>query len=261
MALLDECIERVDGYVAAMRAAGRQVKDLSSIARFPDPLPFKVGPGAGTGLVMKQETFLELGSPTTGSCAFVLYSEQTSLVQDGRIRVIGPDIQESSSGVVPFGQVIIAGGEALTEADYQELLESQYVGDQIEGFMVKSTPGRVWCRVSTEVARRGFSFDFLGLALMKLVKSQIPKVTAAELLFVTSDKADLQPLYEIGATVSQVAQAIKERRWKERGIDISDCAFGGHCGLCPDKTVCTEVKKMAHNRRLLLQTSIGETVR
>ncbi|MBN1321596.1 MAG: carbon monoxide dehydrogenase [Thermoleophilia bacterium] len=234
-----------------MRRAGRQVRELSSMAGARHVLRLKVGPGAGSGLVMKSDTFLELGSPTAGSCAFAVYTDRMSLVRRGRIRLIGPDVQESSADTVPFGQVIVAAGEALTEADYPELLESQYVGDRIEGFMVKSAPGRAWGRVSTEVAHRGFSLASLGSALTELVESQIPKVEAVEVLFVTSNKADLEPLKEIEESVSEIGRVIKERRWKERGIDISDCAFGGHCGSCPDRGVCDEVRKLAHIRGLV----------
>ncbi len=257
MALFDEYIEKTGGYVEEMRAIGRQVRDLSSVARSSGPLPFEVGPGAGTGLVMKSEAFLELGSPSAGSCAFALYTRQASLVDDGRVCLIGPDVQEAPGCTLPFGQVIIAGGGALTEADYPELVESQHVGDQIEGFMVKSTPGRIWGRVSSEVAQKGFGFEFLGSALMKLIKAQIPRATAVEVLFVTSGRGDLEPLGEIASSVSEIARGIKERRWKERGIDISECAFGGHCGLCADKTVCDNVKKLAHTRQLLVRIGAG----
>lgn len=256
MAIFDKYLGEIAAYVAAMRQEGRQVRDLSC-ADPARPLPFRVGSGASSGLVMKSDTFVELGSPTAGSCAFALFSDDTSLVKDGRIRLVGPDIQESPAGTLPFGQIIMAGGEALTEADYQELVESQHVGDRIEGFMVKSMPGRIWSRVSTEVAHKGFCFESLGLALMQLVKTQVPNVTAVEVIFVTSDKADLQPLQDIGTAVGRIAQGIKERRWKERGIDIADCAFGGHCGSCPDKSVCDEVKKVMHTRKLITQEYTG----
>jgi len=153
----------------------------------------------------------------------------------------------------------MAGGEALTEVDYHELVQSQYVGDQIEGFMVKSTPGRIWSRISTDVAQKGFSFELLGMALISLVKTQIPKATAVEVLFVTSGKADLQPLNDIAAFVEKIAKGIKERRWKERGFDIADCAFGGHCGSCEDKSVCDEVKKLLHTRKQLAHVTAGES--
>ena len=253
MGLFDEHVARTEGYIEEMRALGRQVRELSSVGGSSRAQPFKVGPGAGTGLVMKSETFLELGSPTAGSCALALFTEQPSHVADGRVRLIGPDIQKASGGTLPFGQVIISGGEALSEADYPALVESQRVGDQIEGFMVKSAPGRIWCRVSREVAQKGFSFGFLGSALIELTKAQVPGASAVEVLFVTSSKADLEPLGEIAAAVGEVARDMRERLWAERGIDISECPFGGHCGSCADKAVCDEVRKLARTRRTLAQ--------
>ena len=120
MAIFDAYIEQTSGYVEEMREKGRHVRELSRAscsADLPVSLPFKVGPGASPGIVMKSDTFLELGSPTTGSCAFALYSDHASLIQDGRVRLIGPDVQESPSATLPFGQVIIAGGETLTDEE------------------------------------------------------------------------------------------------------------------------------------------------
>jgi CO dehydrogenase/acetyl-CoA synthase beta subunit len=248
MAIFDAYIELTSGYVEELRAAGRQVRELSLAGDPPPPLPLKIGPGAGSGLVLKSDTFLELGSPTAGSCAFVLSSERTSLIRDGRVRLIGPDVRESPAGVLPFGQVIMAG-VALSGEDYQLLVQSQYTGDWIEGYMVKSMPGRIWSRVSNEAAEKGFGFEFLGTALMQLVKDQVPKVTAAEVIFVTSDKADVQRLGAIGTEVSSIAREIRKKIWEKRGIDISDCAFGGDCGSCGDRSVCTEVRKIASLRR------------
>jgi CO dehydrogenase/acetyl-CoA synthase beta subunit len=251
--IFDEQIEKTAGYVQEMRSLGRQVRELSAPDESPgSPLP-RVGPGAGTGLVPKSETFLELGSPTAGSCAFALHTDRPALVADGRVWLIGPDIQETSGGTLPFGQVIIAGGDALSESAHRDLVEIQHVGDQIEGFMVKSTPGRLWSRVSAAAAGKGFSFGFLGAALIRLTKEQIPAATAVEVLFVTSGKADLESLGAIAASVGEVARGIRERQWLERGIDISECAFGGHCGSCSDKAVCDGVRKMARSRKILAQ--------
>lgn len=252
MALFDAYIEQTAGYVEEMHEKGRHVRELSRAscpAGLPASLPFTVGPGASPGIVMKSDTFLELGSPTAGSCAFALYSDHTSLIRDGRIRLIGPDVQESPSATLPFGQVIIAGGETLTDEDYQTLTQSQYIGDQIEGYMVKCTPGHIWTRVSRDVAEKGFSFESLGMALITLVKAHIPGVTAAEILFVTSDKADVHCLGEIGARVSAVAHDIKARQWQDRGINIADCAFGGHCGSCEDKSACDEIRNITLARK------------
>ncbi|MHB8111762.1 MAG: carbon monoxide dehydrogenase [Syntrophorhabdaceae bacterium] len=242
MAVFDKYIMETARYVEKMCDSGRQVREFSC-ADLSRPLPLRVGPGAGDGIIVKSDTHLELGSPAAGSCAFVLYSNRISLVHDGRVRLVGLDIPEAPPGTLSFGQVIIVAGNTLTDKDYQSLVQSQYIGDKIEGYMVKSMPGRIWSRISNQGVQKGFNFGFLGRGLVKLVKAEVPKVTAAEVLFVTSDRADVELLSDIEAAVNKLATKIKSRIWKERGIDISDCAFGGHCGLCKDRTVCDKVNK------------------
>lgn len=247
MAPFDACIKQTADYVTEMRAACGKLSEYF-LTDVPCQLPFKVGPGAGSGLVMKSDTFLELGSPTAGSCAFALYSKDTSQMQDGRVFLIGPDVHESSSPVLPFGQVILVGGDALSVSDYQRLIECQYTGDQIEGYMVKSIPGRIWTRISNQVAQKGFNFKFLAMALMKIIKNRIPNVSVFEVLFVTSTQADLQRLNEIGVSVSAIARRLKKEHWKAKGIDIDDCAFGGDCGSCEARAVCDKLKKAIHQK-------------
>jgi CO dehydrogenase/acetyl-CoA synthase beta subunit len=241
----DRYIKETDRYVEKMRDSGRPIREFTST----DPLcpsPFKVGPG--TGIIVKRDTYLELGSPATGSCAFVLYSNRVSLVHDGRVRLIGPDVPESPPGARSFGQVIIAGGETLTDKDYNSLVQSQYTGDKIVGYMVRSMPGFIWSRISNHAVQKGFSFGFLGRALVTLVKAAIPKVTAVEVVFVTSNKADVDILSRIEVPASRLAGKIKSRIWKEKGIDISDCPFGGHCGACKSRSVCDRLRKVSRDR-------------
>lgn len=256
MAMFDAYIELTDRYVEEMRAQGRLVRELSrtsSPADLSAMLPFRIGPGASPGIVMKSDTFLELGSPTAGSCAFALSSDHPSLIRDGRVRLIGPDVPEAPLATLSFGQVIMAAGETFTDEDHQALIQSQHIGDQVEGYMVKSTPGHIWTRVSRDVAQKGFCFELLGTALIRLVKAHIPKATAVELLFVTSGRSDVQSLGEIGARVNELAREIKARLWKGRGVDLAGCAFGGHCGTCEDKSVCQEINNITLSRRNVSQ--------
>lgn len=248
----DKCIDQIDAYVKEMRETGNRYRELFSTTCFEDlahSLPFKVGPGAGSGLVLKSDAFLELGSPTAGSCAFTLYSDTSPFNHASWIRLIGPDVQECPSCTLPFGQVIIARGEVLTDKEYQDIIQSQYTMDQIEGYMVKSSPGHIWSRVSNDVAKKGFSFEFLGMALIKLLKMQIQKVTSVEVIFVTSGKADVQRLCEIEVEVKKIVRELKRRFWGAKGIDISECAFGGHCGECEYKPVCDKIIKVKYARQ------------
>jgi CO dehydrogenase/acetyl-CoA synthase beta subunit len=257
MAVFDAYIRKVAEYVQAMQDSGRQVRvfDCPGVPeRLLDGLPVKVGPGAGSGLVLRGDTFAELGSPEVGSCAFPLWTDSTALVKDGKITLIGPDILESRGASLPFAQILIAGGGKLSDKQHSALDESQYISDQIEGYMVKSTPGRMWTRISNNAAEKGFSFKSLGKALIAIYKSHVSQIEAMEIVFVTSSKEDVRQLEEIAAQVRKIGKDIVRETWLARGYDILECTLGWDCGSCPDKTVCDDIKKLVKVRKKKTKT-------
>ena len=262
MAVFDAYIRKVAEYVEVMRGDGRQVRVFDcfvTLERLLEGLPVKVGPGAGSGIVLRGDTFSELGSPEAGSCAFPLWTNNTALIKDCRITLIGPDIPESRGASLPFAQIIIAAGKELSEKQHSALDESQYISDQIEGYMVKSTPGRMWTRVSNNAAEKGFGFEALGKALIAIYKSHIPQIEAMEILFVTSSKEDVRKLDEISEQVKKISKDIIRETWLARGYDILECTLGWDCGSCPDKSVCDDIKAVITVRKKKLSKT--KTVR
>jgi len=252
MSIFDAYVRKVAEYVEVLRGDGRQVRvfDCSGDKEgLLDGLPVRVGPGAGSGIVLRGDTFAELGSPEVGSCAFPLWTNNTSLVKDCSITLIGPDIIESQGASLPFGQIIIAEGEKLSDKQHSALDEGQYISDQIEGYMVKSTPGRMWTRVSNKAAENGFGFEALGKALMGIYRSRVPEVERMEVVFVTSSKEDVKQLEEIAAQVRKIGKDIVRENWLARGYDILECTFGWDCGSCPDKSVCDDIKELVKVRK------------
>jgi len=261
MNVLDAYLERVYALVEEMRERAALVRvyqapgipgtgDLpgasDALARLTEGLPIRVGPGASPGLILRSDTFLELGSPEAGSCSLLLATDTTRLVHDGRVTLVGPEVGESAGGSLPFGQVLMLRGAGLGEKDLDELQRLLVVAGQIEGYMVRSAPGNVWSRVSQEAAAKGFSFATLGRALRALVMSGSPAVEAVEVLFVTSGKADLVPLEAAAQQVRKIAREGTRERWKVKGYDI-DCA--NDCSACGDKPVCDDIRSVLKERQ------------
>lgn len=252
MAVFDAYIRKIAEYVEAMRNSGRQVRVFNCPGeprKLLAGLPIKVGSGASSGLVLRGDTFAELGSPEAGSCAFPLWTNNMSMVKDGSLTLVGPDIPESRGASLPFAQIVVAAGKELSEKQHSVLDECQYVSDQIEGYMVRSTPGRMWTRISNSAAERGFGFEALGKALMAIYKSQIPQIEAMEVVFVTSSKEDVQQLTEIAEQVKKISKDIVRETWLARGYDILECTLGWDCGSCPDKPVCDDIKTVLRVRK------------
>jgi len=252
MAIFDVYVKRLAEYVEEMRGKGRQVREIdcpTAVSKLVEGLPVRVGPQASSGLILRGDTFVELGNPEAGSCAFLLWTDKPSLIRDGKITLIGPDIQESPGASLPFGQVLMVGGVGLGKEEHAALEYNQYISDQIEGYMIKSVSQLMWSRVSKDAAGRGFCFETLGGALMAIFKSEVPKVQAVEIVFVTSSKEDLQPLDDIGAQVRKIAKDIVRENWKAKGIDLLECTLGWDCNSCPDKPVCDDIKELITVRK------------
>jgi CO dehydrogenase/acetyl-CoA synthase beta subunit len=249
MAVFDAHIEKVSRYIEEMRSSGARVVQLDrpgSPEELRAGLPIEVGPDANPGIILRSDTFLELGNPEAGSCASLLWTDRPSLVRDGRITLFGPGIQESSGASLPFGQILMVGGDGLEQGDHEQLQQAQHVADQIEGYMVRSASQSLWSRVSRDAAARGFDFETLGRALMSLVKTGAPAVSAVEVLFVTASKEDVQRLDEIVSGVKEIGRNILKETWKARGYDL-DCDFD--CSSCKDSEICDDIRDVIAARR------------
>jgi len=249
MAVLDAYIQEVAKYVEKIREKDLQVKEftcLKSLDEIREKLPVRVGPKDKPDIILRGDTFAELGNPLAGSCAFVLWTDNPSLIHNGRITLIGPDIPESSGASLPFGQVLMIGGKEFLDKDHESLLQYQYVSDQIEGYMIKSAPDRVWTRVGKKAAEKGFNFETLGKALLGICKSEEPRVEAMEILFVTSSKEDVKQLDNLAVQINKISRDIIKENWKVRGYDI-ECA--SDCSSCGEKVVCDNIRDVIAVRK------------
>jgi len=242
MAAFDRYIMEVLGFSESMQRRGCAFKQ-SDCSEPPEALreslPIAIGAGANPGIILRGDAFLELGNPTAGSCSYLLWTDEPSLIRDGRITLFGPDIPESEAASLPFGQVLMLAGEGLLPKDHERLQQIPIIGDQIEGYMVRSAAENVWSRVSKDVAARGFDFEMLGRSLLALVKSSAAGITAMEVLFVTSSKDDVKELSRIASGSKSVGSEILKETWKARGYDV-DCDFD--CASCSDAKVCDDIR-------------------
>lgn len=231
-------------YTEDIGAQGRQITVFDaplSVEELKAGLPVKVGPGSGSGIILREDTYVELGNPEAGSSSFMLFTDRPELVKDGRIIVIGPDIRESAGKSLPFGQVLIIGGKDLDNSEYEALRHAGFIGDQIQGYMVRSFTQSIWSRVSKDAAAKGFCLESLGRALMAIYKSGNAKIEKMEIIFITTGRDDIKQLDDIAAQVQKITREIVKETWKIRGYDI-DCA--SDCSSCSDKPVCDDIREV-----------------
>ena len=176
---------------------------------------------------------------------------ETDLVNDGKITLAGPDIQESSGKTLPIGQVLIVAGNGLSDEHYMELEQCQHISNRLPGYMIRFVPRRMWSRVSKMAAEKGFSFEVLGRNLMAVYKSTMPLVQAIEVIFITSSDSDVNELkgFVEGENRKSI-QIIKERYGCTSTVD---------CDECPYQPICERIREMAESFKLRHETEFLES--
>lgn len=198
---------------------------------------------------MKEDLGVELGNPEMESVSCLLWTENLSWVEDGRITLIGPDFCESNGKSLPFGKVILVGIEGFDEDNvyerHKELDFLRYDLD-LKGFMMRAVSQylREWCRISREALSKGFSAHNLGSSLITLL-SQKPYVKSVEVIFVTSSSEDVARLKEITANSEKIIAAMNKMAGE----------FEYDCASCNYQEVCDEADGLKGMRDRLMKKS------
>jgi len=229
------------GKTAKTRRAPYSAKDLRK--KFSLTLPGEKKPE----VILSEDTFVELGHPSTASVSTVLVTFQKKLVDPGAVTLVGPDILDMKKGDVrPFAQVLMVAVDPDDVPDPFSLDNAQYLMHRLPGWMVRSVPGRMWIRVGKKQHKAGLSLWAVGSALCAALAEDFPGVRSVETLFVTSGKEDVLALDQVA-----VEAAILSGRHKKLslGVDGDVECTELNCETCEEKPVCDNLRDVVVQRR------------
>ncbi|MFC1848946.1 hypothetical protein ACFL27_01945 [candidate division CSSED10-310 bacterium] len=191
--------------------------------------------GEKRNIVLGQDTAVELGNPQQESTAFLLWTNDPDKIRPGVISLIGRDLPLCAGEKLPFGKVVLIGGEDFNEENlYDRSTEMEYVrfALDLKGYMMRAVSQyqREWSRVSKEALQHGFSFQILGSALIDQFL-KLEYIKAVEVIFITSSKDHVLELKKMGAEVLQIIRAMNKMA-EEKFLD---------CDTCDYKTICDDV--------------------
>ncbi|MHA1651306.1 MAG: hypothetical protein ACTSYB_14030 [Candidatus Helarchaeota archaeon] len=227
----------------------------SALDELKKSLKFKMGADIETIFLLKEDIYVELGSPRYESVAFIVLTQDPEEVQNGVITLIGPDIHESKGKELNFGQVILIGGTEIEDIKYREMERALFHLKNLEGFMIRAVPNKLWCRVSKQVGFRGFSFEDLGKALMIMYKEQFPDIETIEILFITTESPqDFLELKVIGTEIrkkyiQQYSEHLKSKLVQITEKQRDDCEFPWTCDECDYNEVCDEIRDIVEKMK------------
>ena len=251
---LDEYINKTIDYIDAL-ANKRQIRHVQCPTETDEllqGLPVPVGSNINPNIILKEDTAVELGNPSVASCAFILWTPNLSLVRNGQMTLVGPDIKESLGKSLPFAQILVIAGKELKD-QHHLLLEQHYlISNRIEGYMVRLAPQRqrMWTRVSIDALNKGFTFETLGRALMHIYKSELSVIEATEVFFISSSKEDVKGIERIANDVQRIKNDILSSRFMQRDDGSYECTSGYvDCTDCPDNVVCDDIRDIIRLQR------------
>ncbi|MFO8056335.1 MAG: hypothetical protein R6V10_03470 [bacterium] len=198
-----------------------------------------------SGLVLEEDTAIELGNPAGGSLEFLLWTDSSNFPHD-RVLLLGPDVPNINQKSAPFAQVVMAAGSFDQEYEcYQDLKDTVYE-TRLEGYMARVLPSRrtVWARVGREAYEKGFSLAHLGWAIVRELR-ELEFVTRVTVLFVTSSKEDAEALAPAARETSRIAAALV-RMNEEMSFDCDTCDYRDVCDTVAELKVIR--KKLKEDR-------------
>ena len=202
-------------------------------------------------IILQEETKLELGGFNKKSFSLVhpinnsLYKK---ILNDKQITLIGPEIKDISELSIDFGMIVLIGGKDITEKDLEILKRFNFISDGIEGFLIRSIPRRFWCRLSSTLIQKKFSFQFLGNAIFYLYDQKFgDMIESMEIIFVSSYSEIIEEFINITSKIREQNNkrwAEKIEEWRKR----IDCEYDWGCEICPYREACYEIKQVLVER-------------
>jgi len=202
-------------------------------------------------IVLKPDVGVELGNPSDESASFLVWTNNLDFVQDGAIRLEGPDIWECENRHMPFGKIMLIGGRGFDEENCCERhreMELLRYDLSLEGYMIRAVSQymREWSRVSKKAVAARFSFSILGSALIKLYKS-LEYIDAVEVFFVSSSPEAVRRIRGFGEQVMRHMGAMRKLS-EPHLLDCESCEY---------RDVCDDVSELRAMRKSMKKTEIA----
>jgi CO dehydrogenase/acetyl-CoA synthase beta subunit len=201
-------------------------------------------------IILQEETELELGGINKESFSLIYPLEDLNLINNDKITLIGPEVNEIVDKAIDFGIFMLIGVKNLSETIFNEFKNFNFISNGIEGFMIRTIPRRFWCRVSQAVIKK-FSFELLANAIMFLYMQKFQeKIKSMELIIINSKPELIKSFINLTSSIrTELDQKWKEKvnEWKRR----IDCNFDWNCNECPYYEICEDIKDVLEQREVL----------
>lgn len=190
-------------------------------------VPVAFGPAFEGERVRREDTYIEFGGNKSEAVEF-LHMADSSEVEDGKIEVFGPEVDDAKEGgVLPLGVEVLVSGRKMQE-DFEPVMERQmhYFTNYATGIFHMGQRDIVWIRFSKEAVKSGFKIKHLGTILHAKMHSDFGNIMDKIQIKIYTNPGDVAELKKRAKEVFRT----RDERLKNL-IDESVDTFYS-CSLC-----------------------------
>jgi len=160
------------------------------------PIPVRHGPAFEGERVRKEDLAIEFGGKYT-RCFEYLTSRPMDQLQDGLIRVVGPEIKDVPEAArLPLAIYVEMAGRKM-QPEFESILERHihsYLSEPM-GVMHLGQRDTVWLRISKKARDAGFRIEHLGTVLLHKLKNDFPAIVDKVQVTLFTDLGEVDRLY------------------------------------------------------------------
>ena len=160
------------------------------------PIPVRHGPAFEGERVRKEDLAIEFGGKYTRAFEY-LTSRPMDQIQDGLIRVAGPEISDVPEGArLPLAIFVEVAGRKM-QPEFESILERHIHSFLSEpmGVMHLGQRDMVWLRISKKARDVGFRIEHLGTVLLHKLKNDFPAIVDKVQVTLFTNSGDVDELY------------------------------------------------------------------
>jgi acetyl-CoA decarbonylase/synthase complex subunit beta/acetyl-CoA synthase len=191
------------------------------------PIPMGCSPAFEGKSIRKEEMYVEFGGGR--SPAFeLLQMSSADEVKDGKVTVIGPEIDTMKEGsAYPLAIIIKVAGKMMKK-DYEPVLERRIHNflNYGEGSWHVAQRDIIWVRISKEVVAKGVKIEHLGKLLASKFRMDFPQLLDAVSVTLITDEA------KVLEAKKEAERIYEERDARIKGMRDSDVNTYYSCTLC-----------------------------
>lgn len=191
------------------------------------PIPMACSPAFEGKSIRKEEMYVEFGGTRTPAFE-LLRVKPAGGVTDGRVEVIGPDIDQVTEGsALPLAILIDVAGKNMKK-EFEPVFERRIhtFMNYGEGSWHVAQRDLIWVRISKEVVKKGITIGDLGKLLAAKFRIEFPDLIDAIQVTLITDEAKVNEL------IAGAREIYEERDERIAGMKDEDVELFYSCTLC-----------------------------